>query len=88
MPDFPPRLRKAGAAATVAKEASIVGKEASIVGEEGGFLVKVAEEGGSLLGGTAGTTMATGENGFTLEELRPGRFHERARQDCRRGPRS
>ena len=38
------------------------------------LVVTLAKEGGNLVGGAAGSTIATGENGFTVEGLAQGAF--------------
>ena len=52
-------------AATLAKGAGT----ATVSAAEQSILVMLAKEGGNLVGSTAGTTVATGENGFTAEGM-------------------
>ena len=64
---------RAGLTVGLAKEA---GAAAGLV-SEAGLVVKAAKEAGNLAGGAAGGTLATGENGFTLEGLAMGFFMNR-----------
>jgi hypothetical protein len=58
-------LERAGLATVLAKESG----EFTAMAAEGSRLLKVAQEGANLIGSSAGTTIATGENAFTLEGL-------------------
>ena len=62
---------KAGlSTAVLAKEAATF----TVTAAEQSLVVGLAKEGGNLLGGAAGSTIATGENGFTIEGLAQGAF--------------
>jgi hypothetical protein len=61
-------------AKTVAAAAERAGLSTKLAKEAGILGTRVVKEGGNLVGSTAGTTVATGENGFTLENLAQGAF--------------
>jgi hypothetical protein len=56
---------RAGLSTALAKEAGM----AAAAAKEASLVTKVAKEGANMIGGTAGTSVGTGENGFTLEGM-------------------